>query len=93
MSQPDCTQIFHSSVTKDMVCIRGRGESIGSTCPGDSGGGVFYQNGGRYEVVGIVSWDTGTGGCQDHRPTVATRVTSVLAWIRMETNDSHVCTL
>ena len=91
MTQADCTHIFHSSVTRDMVCIRGRGESIGSTCPGDSGGGVFYKNGDRYEVVGIVSWDRGTVGCQDYMPTVATRVTSVLAWVRMETRESHFC--
>ena len=92
MTQADCTHIFHSSVTQDMVCIRGRGESIGSTCPGDSGGGVFYKNRGRYEVVGIVSWDRGAAGCQDYMPTVATRVTSVLDWVTMQTRESHFCT-
>ena len=89
MIQADCTHIFHSSVTQDMVCIRGRGENIGSTCPGDSGGGVFNKNRDRYEVVGIVSWDRGAGGCQDYMPTVATWVTSALAWVKMETRDSH----
>ena len=62
MTQADCTHIFYSSVTRDMVCIRGRGENIGSTCPGDSGGGIFYKSGDRYEVVGIVSWVYGDWG-------------------------------
>ena len=91
MSHNDCQTAFQNSVTKEMICIKGSSESVGSTCPGDSGGGIFYKNGNKYEVVGIVSWDTGTVGCQDYMPSVAARVTSVLGWIQRETGDSHFC--
>ena len=71
---PVYPHIFHSSVTQDMVCIRVRGGALAQHVQH-----AFYKNGDRYEVVGIVSWDRGTVGCQDYMPTVATRVTSVLA--------------
>ena len=92
LSKDDCRAVFHGSFTQHMLCIRGTGSSIGTTCPGDSGGGILYQTGDRYEVVGIVSWDIGVAGCQDHRPTVGLRVTSVLGWVKGETLDSNYCT-
>lgn len=93
MQHRECQDIFKNSVTEQMICIKGLGENIGSTCPGDSGSGIMKLVNGMYEVVGIVSWDTGNVGCQDRFPTVATKVTSILEWIKGEISDSFQCSI
>jgi len=53
------------------------------TCPGDSGGPVFYREFGKPpRVVGVVSWaKRDCGVVSDTRPAVYTRVDQYLGWI------------
>ena len=40
-----------------------RGERPGlGACTGDSGGPAFEEDGGRFAIIGVVSWSTGPGG-------------------------------
>lgn len=53
------------------------------TCPGDSGGPVFYRDVGKPpRVVGVVSWaKRDCGVISDSRPAVYTRIDQYLGWI------------
>jgi len=53
------------------------------TCPGDSGGPVFYREFGKPpRVVGVVSWaKRDCGVVSDTRPAVYTRIDQYLGWI------------
>lgn len=53
------------------------------TCPGDSGGPVFYRAFGKPpSVVGVVSWaKRDCGVLNDSRPAVYTRIDQYLDWI------------
>jgi hypothetical protein len=53
------------------------------TCPGDSGGPVFYREFGKPpRVVGVVSWaKRDCGVVSDSRPAVYTRIDQYLGWI------------
>lgn len=54
-------------------------ESRGSSCHGDSGGGMFIQEGRKQTLIGVCSY--GLADCQNWAPEVYTRVTSALDWI------------
>ncbi|KAL7450796.1 hypothetical protein ACHAWC_002645 [Mediolabrus comicus] len=74
--------LTHNTITDDMMCAAGDGTG---TCQGDSGGPLMIANGDGPAMdppiqVGIVSW---ADGCADPNfPTVFTRVSSYIDWIR-----------
>lgn len=59
------------------------------TCQKDSGGSLYYLSGGRKFTVGIVSYGFYCGSLY---PSVNTRVSSFLTWIRTNTNGAFFCT-
>ena len=68
------------SVTTDQMCAGGeRGKDA---CKGDSGGPLLYKENDEtpWYLLGIVS--LGSRICADGRPTVFTRITSYVPWIR-----------
>ena len=67
-------------VHRRIFCAGARGVR---TCPGDSGGPVFYRAFGKpVSVVGVVSWaKRDCGVLSDSRPAVYTRVDQYLDWI------------
>lgn len=72
-------EYFHNG---SMICTNGL---FGSPCGGDSGGPLFiYGNGVTYLeqcLIGIVSYGS-PNGCNSGQPTVYTRVSSYIDWIK-----------
>ncbi|XP_070135534.1 trypsin beta-like [Drosophila bipectinata] len=64
------------------ICIR---QSNNSPCHGDSGGPLIVHNDTDSVLVGIVSF--AAGGCTENYPTVYTRVSSYLDWIRKNAGE------
>ncbi|KAK6165603.1 hypothetical protein SNE40_022501 [Patella caerulea] len=60
------------------VCVDGSGSS--SACNGDSGGPAVCNVNGEMHVVGVTSW--GLTGCPVSSPSVYTRNSKYLSWIR-----------
>ena len=58
------------------------------TCQYDSGGGL-YMRGERMYAVGIVSYGF---ACATSQPSINTRISSHLKWIRNKTPDAKYCT-
>jgi secreted trypsin-like serine protease len=55
----------YRSASGDAAPIKTRDERSGlGACTGDSGGPAFVESGGRYAVIGVVSWSTGPGGTE-----------------------------
>ncbi len=54
------------------------------SCQGDSGGGLFYNNNGRWYAAGIVSYAIGCG--RQAFPTVFTKTSAYIDWIRAMMN-------
>lgn len=48
-------------VTPDILCA-GTTHNLKASCPGDSGGPLFIQEGGQFKQVGIVSWGSACSG-------------------------------
>lgn len=69
-------------VTDRMICA-GYDEGGRNSCNGDSGGPLLHFNTGTPKLVGLVSWARGCA--QPKYPTVYSRVTSVLPWIKSTT--------
>jgi len=66
-------------ITPGMVCAGRINENERDSCQGDSGGPLVVRNtGGRYEIVGLVSWGY---GCADGTPGVYTRVNYYHRWV------------
>jgi hypothetical protein len=67
-----------------VVCVFGK-DGLGrvvKACKGDSGGPLYYEDRGKAELVGIVSWNY--KGClvtSEGKPGVYTRVQPYIAWI------------
>merc|ERR1711936_936370 len=76
LSNSDCNWRWLFKTQDGMVCAGGG--KVGG-CRGDSGGPLVGRKGSNYVQVGVVSW--GSGMCVE-QPTVFTRVTSYLPWIR-----------
>uniref|UniRef100_A0A182NP87 Peptidase S1 domain-containing protein n=1 Tax=Anopheles dirus TaxID=7168 RepID=A0A182NP87_9DIPT len=76
--------VFGNLLTKDMIC--GRGAYGVTACKGDSGGGMFFEVGGKWYVRGIVSFiPLETSGssqiCDSIKYTAFTDVAKYLSWI------------
>ncbi|XP_046406061.1 trypsin-1 [Ischnura elegans] len=76
-----------SRITNYMICA---GKGSQDSCQGDSGGPLLVQSGGKFEVVGIVSWGVGCG--RPGYPGVYTRVSRYLEWMQRNMQDSCLCT-
>ncbi|KAK3881875.1 hypothetical protein Pcinc_013716 [Petrolisthes cinctipes] len=78
---------FSTQVTENQLCIL---PAFGDTCQGDSGGPLVVFEGSHYTLVGITSFTFGT--CYDiNYPTVFTRVSKFLQWIKDNTQDGIYC--
>jgi secreted trypsin-like serine protease len=62
------------------VCVSGE---KGSSCNGDSGGGMHVMINGRMTLIALVSF--GFENCEGGFPTGMTRITSYLDWISANT--------
>ncbi|XP_063001508.1 chymotrypsin-C-like [Elgaria multicarinata webbii] len=83
-----CTQRdwWGSMVKTTMLCAGGDG--VVSGCNGDSGGPLNCQNGDDWEVHGIVSFGS-TWACNSaKKPTVFTRVSSYISWIKEKISEN-----
>jgi len=93
LSNRECQATGHtvSNIKESMVCAKGEGD-VGA-CMGDSGGPLMAQNdGGRYELVGAVSWGNGPCASKNY-PGVSARITNMLDWIKNITEDKiSACT-
>lgn len=55
-------------------------KSDGSSCHGDSGGGMFLKNDKQRSLIGVCSY--GLADCKNWAPEVYTKVSTVLDWVR-----------
>uniref|UniRef100_A0A182MYH3 Peptidase S1 domain-containing protein n=1 Tax=Anopheles dirus TaxID=7168 RepID=A0A182MYH3_9DIPT len=86
--------VFGTHLTTEMFC--GRGQPGVSACNGDSGGGMFFEVGGRWFVRGLVSFTPGRQNnnhlCDGSKHTVFTDVAKYRGWIsnHIDTRVLHV---
>uniref|UniRef100_A0A6E8W9U3 Peptidase S1 domain-containing protein n=1 Tax=Anopheles coluzzii TaxID=1518534 RepID=A0A6E8W9U3_ANOCL len=74
--------VFGTHLTSDMFC--GKGQMGVGACNGDSGGGMFFEVGGKWFVRGLVSFTPlrgNTGLCDPLKYTAYTDVAQYLEWI------------
>ncbi|XP_053668221.1 uncharacterized protein LOC128718624 [Anopheles marshallii] len=74
--------VFGTHLTSDMYC--GKGQPGVSACNGDSGGGMFFEVGGKWFVRGLVSFTplrANTTICDPLKYTAYTDVAKHLEWI------------
>uniref|UniRef100_UPI00398EB861 chymotrypsinogen A-like isoform X2 n=1 Tax=Pristiophorus japonicus TaxID=55135 RepID=UPI00398EB861 len=76
LSNTDCKQYWGNKISDIMICA---GAAGASSCMGDSGGPLVCQKNNAWNLVGIVSW--GSGSCSTRRPGVYARVTELRGWI------------
>jgi len=67
-------------ITYSMICAGKLGEGGVDACKGDSGGPMVMNVGGKYTVLGVVSW--GIGCARPDKPGVYTRVARFDKWIQ-----------
>ncbi|KAK7057018.1 CLIP domain-containing serine protease, partial [Halocaridina rubra] len=75
----DCDDAYDQSIKSSMVCA-GNPRGGQDSCQDDSGGPLMTINGGKWNIIGIVSF--GTRCAEPGTPGVYTRVSSFLDWIR-----------
>ncbi|XP_052086018.1 plasma kallikrein-like [Mytilus californianus] len=81
ISNTRCSEYWKTNMDSDMICF---GDGTYGPCSGDSGSPMSCKRNGRYYLTGIVSW--GTEGCDKQGyPSVFTRVTSYVDWIKQQT--------
>ncbi|XP_066953875.1 brachyurin-like isoform X2 [Macrobrachium rosenbergii] len=82
MANPSCNKVFFpfKIVRDDQICLQNSGKGQGLFCHGDSGGPLMYQHGTHVDQIAIVSHMNTE--CIGGYPTIFTRVTSYLDWIR-----------
>ncbi|XP_035891849.1 uncharacterized protein LOC118503077 [Anopheles stephensi] len=74
--------VFGTHLTSDMYCAKG--QTGVSACNGDSGGGMFFEVGGKWFVRGLVSFTPlrgNTGLCDPLKYTAYTDVAKHFEWI------------
>uniref|UniRef100_A0A182JNZ4 Peptidase S1 domain-containing protein n=1 Tax=Anopheles christyi TaxID=43041 RepID=A0A182JNZ4_9DIPT len=75
--------VFGTHLTPEIFC--GKGQTGVSACNGDSGGGMFFEVGGKWFVRGLVSFIPLRGNtelCDPLKPTAYTDVAKYLEWIK-----------
>uniref|UniRef100_A0A182PBQ4 Peptidase S1 domain-containing protein n=1 Tax=Anopheles epiroticus TaxID=199890 RepID=A0A182PBQ4_9DIPT len=75
--------VFGTHLTSEIFC--GKGQADVSACNGDSGGGMFFEVGGKWFVRGLVSFTplrANTTLCDPHKHTAYTDVAKHLEWIK-----------
>uniref|UniRef100_A0A182QIW1 Peptidase S1 domain-containing protein n=1 Tax=Anopheles farauti TaxID=69004 RepID=A0A182QIW1_9DIPT len=75
-------QVFGTHLTPDMFC--GGGRTSVSACNGDSGGGMYFEVGGKWYVRGIVSFTPLRGNtrlCDPSKYTAFTDAAKYFGWI------------
>jgi secreted trypsin-like serine protease len=76
-------------VTSNMMCAGLLTPSSRESCLGDSGGPLMLPNGGRYSLIGVVSW--GFQNRQSYSPIVYSKVSGYSDWILHNTRDADWC--
>lgn len=73
-----CNTAYGGDITANMMCagLAGGGKD---SCQGDSGGPIVINNGGQWQLAGVVSW--GTGCADPGYYGVYTRVSNFITWI------------
>uniref|UniRef100_A0A182S9D3 Peptidase S1 domain-containing protein n=1 Tax=Anopheles maculatus TaxID=74869 RepID=A0A182S9D3_9DIPT len=74
--------VFGTHLTSDMYCAKG--QTGVSACNGDSGGGMFFEVGGKWFIRGLVSFTPLRGNtsiCDPLKYTAYTDVAKYLKWI------------
>ncbi|KAH8371573.1 hypothetical protein KR093_008092, partial [Drosophila rubida] len=74
-----CKMYWGGSLTEKMLCMST--QSGKSTCHGDSGGPLVYKENNTNYLIGITSFGLSMG-CEIGFPSIFTRMTSYLDWIR-----------
>ncbi|CAF2637088.1 unnamed protein product [Rotaria sp. Silwood2] len=77
----NCSMYFaYESQRQICAATNGPADIDHGSCQGDSGGGLFYLKNERWYVAGVVSYATGCG--QKAFPTVFTKTSAYIGWIR-----------
>ncbi|XP_037033548.1 venom serine protease 34-like [Bradysia coprophila] len=79
ISNDDCRRTY-SYISNSHLCTYGSNGR--DSCQFDSGGPVYYMLNGRVNLVGII---IGGIGCAGNYPSINTRVTTFVSWIRQNT--------
>ncbi|GBL72282.1 Proclotting enzyme [Araneus ventricosus] len=80
ISNDQCSSGHRLPIPSSLICAAAVSRDKGA-CNGDSGGPLMLlDENDRWKVIGIVSW--GRRGCNPKFPTVYTRVTHFMDWIR-----------
>ncbi|XP_060655118.1 serine protease 3-like [Drosophila nasuta] len=79
MQHARCKMYWGGSLTEKMLCMST--QSGKSTCHGDSGGPLVYKDNDTNYLIGITSFGLSMG-CEIGFPSIFTRLTSYLDWIR-----------
>ncbi|GIY49567.1 hypothetical protein CDAR_565342 [Caerostris darwini] len=80
ISNDQCSRTHGVSIPSSLICAAVLSEDKGA-CNGDSGGPLMLlDENDRWKVIGLVSW--GRRGCNPKFPTVYTRITHFMDWIK-----------
>ncbi|XP_035223169.1 uncharacterized protein LOC118195937 [Stegodyphus dumicola] len=80
LNNTDCERIHGLPISPSLICTKSNEKDKGA-CNGDSGGPLMLlDNENHWKTIGVVSW--GRRGCDAKFPTVYTRVSHYLDWIK-----------